>query len=134
MINNLIQFKKPEENLKKSTTTKGVDEMKIQGITIHKNKSCNTWYTRYRKDGKQIYLSAKTQKECYEKLKKELNIIKKQKPTTYTLQSWYNKWLELFKIGKVRKTTLRDYSNITKHIPIKTLNKDINKIEILEIQ
>ena len=131
---NKIPIESEKENLKKSTTTKGVDEMKIQGITIHKNKNCNTWYTRYRKDGIQHYISAKTQKECYEKLKKELNIIKKQKTTIYTLQSWYNKWLELFKIGKVRKTTLRDYSNITKHIPIKTFNKNINKIEILEIQ
>ena len=38
--------------------------MKYQGITIHKNKKCNTWYTRFRKNGTQIYISARTQKEC----------------------------------------------------------------------
>ncbi len=134
LINNLIQFKQPEEKLKKSTTTKGVDEMKIQGITIHKNKSCNTWYTRFRRDGIQHYISAKTQKECYEKLKKELNIIKKQKPTTYTLQSWYNKWLELFKIGKVKKTTLSSYNYLYKDIEKSILEKEINKITTLDIE
>lgn len=108
--------------------------MKIQGITIHKNKKCNTWYTRFRKDGIQQYISAKTQKECYEKLKKELNIIKKQKPTTYTLQSWYEKWLELFKIGKVKNTTLSSYNYLYKDIGKSILEKEINKISTLDIE
>ena len=67
--------------------------MKIQGITIHKNKKCNTWFTRYRKDGKQYYISAKTQKECYNLLKEQLNIIKKERKgkAEYTFDSWYQK-------------------------------------------
>ena len=131
---NKIPIESEKENLRKSTTTKGVDEMKIQGITIHKNKSCNTWYTRYRKDGIQHYISAKTQKECYEKLKKELNIIKKQKPTTYTLQSWHDKWLELYKIGKIKERTLQSYNYLYKDISERLLKKEINKITALDIE
>ena len=108
--------------------------MKIKGITIHKNKKCNTWFTRYRKDGKQIYISAKTQKECYEKLKKELNIVKKEKTQKeYTLLTWYEKWLELFKIGKVKNSTLKDYKSLLKHIEQKTLKTKINQIKEIEI-
>ena len=33
-------------------STKGDNEMKFKGKTIHKNKKCNTWYTRYRENGK----------------------------------------------------------------------------------
>ena len=47
----------------------GGADMKYRGITIIKNKSCNTWYARPKIDGKQIYISAKTQKLCYDKVK-----------------------------------------------------------------
>ena len=46
-------------------------EMKYQGITIHKNKNCDTWYTRYRVGGKQYYISGRASskrryyKSCY---------------------------------------------------------------------
>ena len=30
--------------------------MKYQGKTIHKNKNAETWYTRYRINGKQYYM------------------------------------------------------------------------------
>ena len=42
--------------------------MNINDITIFKNKKCNTWYTRYRKDGKQHYISGKTKEIVAHKL------------------------------------------------------------------
>lgn len=47
--------------------------MKYKGLTIQKRKDCNSWYTRYRKNGKQFFISGKTQQECYDKLKLELD-------------------------------------------------------------
>ena len=108
-------------------------EMKFQGKTIHKNKNCNTWYTRYRIDGKQYYISGKTQKEVLATLKKKLNYQKKDKKHI-TLLDWYTQWLELFKLGKVKQSTLTVYSGLIKHIPTNILNSDIKNISGLDIQ
>ena len=124
-----------EENGKQKVPLENKEalEMKIQGKTIFKNKKCNTWYTRYRKDGKQYYICGKTQKEVAEKLKDKLNIIKKEKLPYTTLESWYNKWLELFKIGKVKDATIHDYNKSIKYVPEELLQKDIKKITAIEI-
>ena len=108
--------------------------MKYKGITIHKRQNCNTWYTRFRKNNKVICISAKTQKECYEKLKieynkKEVVDIKK----SITLQEWYLKWLELYKIGKVKDTTINSYKVAWKHIPDELLSTHIDKIKVEHI-
>ena len=117
-------------------------EMKYQGITIHKNKTCDTWYTRYRVGGKQYYISARTQKECLEKLKKALYNKKRdyfmsQKEETHnksiTLLEWYQKWLELYKIGKVKETTIKDYEKTLKLIHANILNKRVRDIKIIEV-
>lgn len=117
-------------------------EMKFRGITIKKHKTCNTWYARYRADGKQFYVSAKTQQDCYNKLKaalkkqeqKKLKLLKEPKqkePKTLTLLSWFKKWIELYK-QDVRQTTIDDYNSSFKFL-IKIQNKEINKITGIEI-
>ena len=79
-ITKKIEYDKLELSKSSVNQNKGdTEQMKLQGITIHKNKKCNTWYTRFRKDGIQHYISDKTQQGCYDKLKKELNLIKKEK-------------------------------------------------------
>ncbi len=104
--------------------------MKYKGIKIHKNKNCNTWYTRIRKNGKQIYISAKTQKDCYNKLKQaykqDYNQIK-----SYTLYEWYLKWIQLYK-QNVKTETIRDYKNLIKNLNTIT-NIDMNKISVEQI-
>ena len=121
----------------------GGEDMKYKGVSVIKNKTCKTWYARYRKNGKQFYISAKTQKECYNKLKKALSkkdkeikeqkkLVKKEK--ILTLGKWFDKWLELYK-KDVKKTTKQDYYKSFKYLEIlkdKALDK-ITSIEILEI-
>lgn len=116
--------------------------MKYQGITITKNKKCNTWYARFRKNGKQFYISAKTQQLCYDKLKnalkqkskEEIKTNKSNNNKSMTFIEWYNKWLELYKINQVKESTIKDYSSSIKYmeklnnIPINT----ITSIQILE--
>ena len=71
--------------------------MKYQGITIHKSPYANTWFTRYRKNGVQHFVSAKTQKGCYNKLRTALHHdnVAESKTTMPTLLQWYEKWLDL---------------------------------------
>lgn len=108
--------------------------MKYQGITIFKQKNCNSWYARYRHSGKQFFVSAKTQLECYYKLKqalKQKDKIKPKKDPKPTFIQWYNKWLELFK-KDVKDITKKDYNYSLDYVkPI--FNKELNKITSIEI-
>lgn len=108
--------------------------MKYKGITIHKNKTCDTWYTRFRRNGKQYYVSARTQKECYNILKQKYNNLQpEQNSNDITLNEWYHKWLELYKTGKVKNTTLITYNTAMKHIPEEILNKKITEITLTQL-
>lgn len=143
----VIKFKERYPSLKNFETSSNVIEekkevapkekeqqtMKIKGITIFKNKNCKTWYTRYRKDGKQFYISGKTQNEVAEKLRDKLNIIKKEKQIGITLNQWFEQWLNLYKIGKVKQITINDYYNSIKHLNNNLLEKNIKQIKLEEI-
>lgn len=114
--------------------------MKYQGKTIHKNKKSNTWYTRYRINGKQVYISGKTQKECYNNLKQVVNNTPQQiltitapQENSITLIEWYNKWLELYKVNQVKQTTLNDYKASLNNLDQELLNKPIKQIKLAEI-
>ena len=118
--------------------------MKYRGITIHKNKNCTTWYTRYRINGVQSYISARTQQDCYDKLKKALKHadnkastirIKAEKPKSrcITLKEWYDKWLKIYKLGKIKATTLKVYQSTIIHIPKKIFDKPLDRIDIEDI-
>ena len=115
--------------------------MKYQGKTIHKNKNSETWYTRYRINGKQYYISAKTQKDCYNKLKQMikntqteiLSIPAIEKIHKTTLQEWFNQWLELYKINQVKQTTINDYKISLNNLDKELLNKPMKEIKIAEI-
>lgn len=128
-------------NKQTQTLIQGGENMKYRGITIHKNKNCNTWYTRYTNNGKQVYLSSKTQQECYNKLKialrkQEQTEIKQLKQKnedtkTITLIEWFNKWVDLYK-QKVKDNTKRDYYKSMKYLTA-LHNKKINNIKSIEI-
>lgn len=116
--------------------------MKYQGITIFKNRHCNSWYARYRAGGKQYTVSAKTQMECYCKLKVALknrdkiknNPPQKQVENKITFKIWVDKWFKLYK-SELKETTQIDYVNTLKHT--KSLNSkelsEITSIEVLEL-
>ena len=110
--------------------------IKFKGLTIRKNKNCNSYYTRYRENGIQHYISAKTQQACLKLLKEKLNYTKEQKihKTYTTFEEWYNQWFDLFKKDKVKSATITAYKSLLKHIPDKIKKADIKKITSLDIQ
>lgn len=120
----------------------GGEQMKYRGIAIHKNKNCSTWYARYTNNGKQIYISAKTQLDCYNKLKqalkrksqtelKELREPKEKEPQAMSLKLWYTKWLELYK-KDVKTATKTYYKTCINHIQ-SIINKPLNEITSIDI-
>ena len=114
--------------------------MKYKGISIHKNKKCETWYTRFRRNGRVYYVCARTQKECYNKLKialreaeKGIEQLEEERNKQITLIEWYHKWLELYKIGKVKDQTLRDYRSLLSHIPEEIQQAKLKDIGVEDI-
>ncbi len=99
--------------------------LKYQGISIHKSPNSSTYYTRFRVGKKQYYISAYTQRECYEKLKKAKSpsnvakLLSSQNVITndVSLEDWYKQWLTLYKIGKVKDETIRSYRSLYNSIP-----------------
>lgn len=117
--------------------------MKYRGITIKKRQGCQTWYARYRENGKQFYVSAKTQQDCYNKLKialknKSKRELKKlsqnlevKEPNAMSFNDWVKKWIELYKQG-VKSGTLKEYNVCLNHLE-GLKKKPINKITSIMI-
>ena len=122
--------------------------MKYKGISIHKNKKCDTWYTRFRKNGKQHYISAKTQNECMIKLKLALKQADSVVDSLYvqpnyytppiqttTLMEWINTWLTTYKQPSVRESTYKGICYLIKnHFKDQIFDMNISQIMPLHIE
>ena len=96
------------------------------------------WFVRIRVNGKYISIYGRTKQECYEKLKVIADKVEQEKwlaklagitatpivqsavaiaptvPTTpiaktYTLQEWFDEWLNSCKVGNIRAVTVKGY-------------------------
>lgn len=108
------------------------ETMKYKGIEIKKSPNGVSWFARFRKNGKQHYVSAKTQMECYNKVKNIYNdLTSKNTKTKTTFISWYKQWLEIYK-KEVKETTKIDYKNSINYLK-EIYDKEINKITTIEL-
>lgn len=113
--------------------------MQYKGIKIVKRKDCKkgSWVARFQRNNIPYRVAAGTQKKCYIELKELVdNLDNRVSKTGFTLLEWKTKWLNLYKINKLRESTLKDYEYLDKHIPDKLLKRkisSINSIELLEV-
>lgn len=132
----LLQFKEEIVNSKKLPVQKLLLEeqtmTKFQGVTVFRNPKAKTWYARKRIDGRQVYISGRSQRKVIEKLKRLLKIEEKKKPEGYTLASWYEKWLVVFK-ANVKERTKYDYNICYKNIPEEILDKKLLDIKPIDV-
>ncbi len=113
---------------------KGVSNMKYKGKSITRRPD-GRWWARYQENGKQKSVYGKTQLEVLEKLKEALGETKNRR---YTLESWTTKWLELYKIGNVKQSTLYAMQNrlncyVYNSTIAKKRIKDITALELQEL-
>jgi len=116
-------------------------EMKFKNITIRKREDKNIWYCRIRINGKQKYICSKNQEECLKKLKlavKERNKEVKQENITYTLQTWFDTWLDKYKRKSnknIKETTIKDYLKAVKYFnKYKNINiKNITTLNLIDL-
>jgi len=107
---------------------------KYKGKTIQPRPD-GRWWVRFRQNGKQVSIYGKTQAECYEKLKEALaKPVSPNKVTSkITLGEWLAKWMELYKIGKIKPSTLEQMQRYLKAIePI--ANKPLKKLTSIDLQ
>ena len=111
------------------------DEVKkYKGKSITKRKD-GRWYARFRDHGKQRTVYGRTQNECYEKLKLALRQLEKgeKQLQAYTLGEWIPKWLELYKVNKLKAATLEQMQRYLRDVtPI--ANKSLKKLTSIDIQ
>ena len=109
--------------------------MTYKGKTITKHIRGN-WFVRVRYNGKAISIYGRTQFDCYEKLKafadKTENdraakwlqrmealtqpIIESKSAKAYTFREWFDEWLQSYKIGNVRASTIDGFKNTFKYL------------------
>ncbi len=133
--------KEKEDELAELSNKKETKMLKYQGITIQKNPRGSTYYTRYRVGGKQYYVSARTQTECLRKLKKakspknveRLLALQNIFSDNISLENWYNQWLKLYKIDKVKPATLRCYGTLYRQIPQKYKSMRMADFKVMDL-
>ena len=113
--------------------------MTYKNRTIKKHARGN-WFVRIRVNGKYISIYGRTKQECYEKLKVVADKVEQEKwlaklagitatpiaqavavtpptaPTVkaYTLQEWFDEWLNSCKVGNIRTVTVKSYKTMFK--------------------
>ena len=110
-----------------NTKTQELSRMRYKNHTIAKRKD-GRWYARYSQNKKQYSVYGKTQNECLTKLKKALKEAKNKTCISYTFGEWVNKWLELYKIGRIKDTSLNNIKST-----LKTHLQSLNDIELSKL-
>lgn len=106
----------------------GEEMRKYKGKTIKKRADGRYW-TRYYRDGKQHSIYGQTINECLQNLKQALSGKKQLKAPSKqtTLGEWLQKWLELYKIGQVRDTTVQKIKEL-----LRAVNNDLQANLLLQ--
>lgn len=111
------------------------EELKqYKGKTIRRRSDGRWWSRYYDADGKQRSVYGKTQNECLTKLKAALrHRDKKEPPKEPTLGEWLEQWLQLYKVGHVKDSTLYKNKMYVKQLaPLH--NRKLSELKPLELQ
>ncbi len=119
------------DNKRAASAEQEDENMKQYGGVKIRQRNDGRWYARIPlMPGKYHYVYAKTQQECYSKLReimdkpKRIKELRKAIATPevkaekrYTLEDWYLYWLKTYKIPKCKESSIRKVDNIyCKHI------------------
>ena len=108
---------------------------KYKGKTIRRRADGRWWVRYYDSNKVQRSIYGKTQNECLQKLKDALKAEStgEKISNSITLGEWIEKWLQLYKIGKVRGTTVDKFRSLLKNLE-NFIDKPISKISAMELQ
>ena len=110
-------------------------DMKYHGLTIKQTPGAKTWYTRLRLNGKQEYISGKTQKQVISKVRKLLNapkesitiVSKQKKAKSITFGEFYVQWLDIY------KRNLKESTKNTYKVTYNNVSEKFRKLQLADI-
>ena len=99
-------------------------KVNIKGISVdHKIRKDGRFQARYTLDGVQHSVYGKTPDEALRKAIDGYKGKKKSKTQATTFEEWYKRWLQLYKVNKLRPNTLKSYNYTTNKYLIPKLGK-----------
>ena len=144
--NNIIKFKDLQQNNTFNSKTRDLVEKKeseeeeMKGSVRYRPKE-KRWEGRFYFLSKRYYVYAKTETECWQKLRakrKELKEEKREDTTiskNMTLNTWFDFWSENFKKQEVRESTFSKLNeNYDRYIREVIGKKRITNIDYIDIQ
>lgn len=111
-------------------------QINIKGISVdHKIRKDGRFQARYTLDGVQHSVYGKTPEEALRKAIEGYKGKKKSKTQATTFEEWYNRWLQLYKLNKLRPNTLKSYNYTTnKYLIPKLGKKKLNQLDANTLQ
>lgn len=132
----IVLSSRTKANTVSAVLPKEEEVRKYKGKTIKKRADGRYWTRYYDKEGKQHSVYGKTEKECLSRLKEALRQNENGNTNitpSITLGEWIKKWLELYKLGKLKPSTLEQMQRYLKDIaPLE--NKPLKKLTSIDIQ
>ncbi len=108
----------------------------IKGISVdHKIRKDGRFQARYTLEGVQHSVYGKTPDEALRKAIDGYKGKRKTKTQTSTFAEWYNRWMTLYKIKKLRPNTLKSYNYTTnKYLNPRLGKKKLNQLDTNTLQ
>ena len=140
-IKNIFHNESEEESLNLITQKNALllkePKMKYRNVKIYKRPDSNTYYARPTINHKQIYISGRTARDVYNKLRKiyiQPTPSKKSSNNTYTLNQWIDQWYKLYKVNIVGEKQIKDIlSHRKNYFTTPMFNDPINEVKSLDI-
>lgn len=129
----LIKFEKSNTDVK--NLNQELEDMKYKNHKISHRKD-GRWMARYRHQGKQYSVYGKTQLDCYNNLKYALEHLDSKTHElkhTITFQGWINKWLNMYKVGEIKNTSLQNIKSIINNHLADLLPKKLQSIKTIHL-
>lgn len=106
-------------------------KINIKGISVdHKIRKDGRFQARYTLDGVQHSVYGKTPDEALRKAIDGYKGKKRSKTQATTFEEWYKRWIQLYKVNKLRPNTLKNYNYTANKYLIPKLGKI--KINLLD--
>ena len=104
-------------------------------IATFRKRLDNRWEGRYSESGKQISVYADTKKNCVELVKQRQKEKEPQKSNDITLSRWIEKWLQVYKIPKLKPNSIASITQtLNKYVLPKLGNVPLTELDPLTIQ
>lgn len=124
------------DSLLANSNSKENEEMpiKLKSASIRRRPN-GSWEVRYYLNHHRYSVYAKTQKQAIEKYKQDLKDRQQQFVNSDTLEDWLNQWYQLYKVNRLKQTSLDSIQSTMKNHILPTIgDRKLGNITSLQLQ